>query len=1060
MTFTYLKKENLRQLIFLVFVFVIPFSNSTSQSHQLIGKIIDERTKTGIEDAVIKQVTGAAQSSSNELGEFVLKFDGILPQTLMIQHPSFNDKTIELSNLDFIEITLSEKTLQLEEVVVVGGYNNIQKKRDFTGSVANISSRQFMVRPAVSFDQLLGGMAPGVDVIQPTNVLNNTPILRIRGINSVTSGIFPLIVVDGVPLFTGAIGGIIGNNPLSDINPNDIQSIDVLKDASASAIFGSRAANGVMVITTKKGGWGRVKVHYNTWLSVSTPYNLPELLNAEQYVMIKNEAMKNSGRAPGYALMYNSDSSVVNTNWYDVAYHPAFSHAHHLSFSGASPSTNYYFSFGYDNQNSFIRTNNFERYSTRLNLEHKINRFLRAGGHVAYTNGFNQGPMTGAVPSNTLSSSAYNAQYILNEPLARMTYVLPPNVPLKNSDGSFSIQNGQSVGYGLNNPSTIGTINAYNLGYILEHETNTSENNTLTGNVYGEIDIVHGLKFRSSFAMNNLQNENKAFMNPIHGGGASSNGVSTNTFARYLRKDWVNLLSYTFPLHTNHHLTLLAGHEQITTTINAWGAERSNIADPYYTNYQGGFINISPIGNALSENRLLSFFANLNYVMRQKYFLSINIRRDGLSALSEGHKFGNFGGASVGWNIFNESFFKNSSLPTVINNLRVRASYGIVGNSEIGDYPAIGAYNSATYNGNPTLKYAQVANPNLRWERSEKIDLGLNFSLLKERLDVEFDYFRNNIDDLILKAPVALSAGVPGNYINANVGSMYNTGIEMGVSSNVINKTNWQWDLGFNLATLQNKVTSLASDVYVPSIFGVQNMTRVGYSIGSIFAVPCLGVNPDNGLMMFVNSEGKTVQYNHIGSPKWTYLDGTPAPAIDNCLDGKIQGSSLPRLFGGINSNLSYKNLELNFNFTFAAGHYLYNGTRATNSDQRYFNNGTFILDRWTTPGQKTEIQKLQYGDNVSAGFSFSSTSKVEKGDYLKVKNIVLAYKVPLKGTRFESQISSIRVYAQAVNLYTFTKYRGSDPEVSINGNSIHSGKDQNVPPNAQVFAIGLNVGF
>ena len=220
MTFTYLKKENLRQLIFLVFVFVIPFSNSTSQSHQLIGKIIDERTKTGIEDAVIKQVTGAAQSSSNELGEFVLKFDGILPQTLMIQHPSFNDKTIELSNLDFIEITLSEKTLQLEEVVVVGGYNNIQKKRDFTGSVANISSRQFMVRPAVSFDQLLGGMAPGVDVIQPTNVLNNTPILRIRGINSVTSGIFPLIVVDGVPLFTGAIGGIIGNKEGTVVAPN------------------------------------------------------------------------------------------------------------------------------------------------------------------------------------------------------------------------------------------------------------------------------------------------------------------------------------------------------------------------------------------------------------------------------------------------------------------------------------------------------------------------------------------------------------------------------------------------------------------------------------------------------------------------------------------------------------------------------------------------------------------------------------------------------------------------------------------------------------------------
>ncbi len=1032
----------------------------TAQNLNLTGIILDSKTKLGIEEVMVRNINTNAYTKTNVLGEFNLPFDGILPLKIEISILGYGTQIFDIVTNDKIIIELEERAQQLDEVIIVGGYNNVQKKRDFTGSVSNISSKQFLVRPSSSFDQLLGGMAAGVDVIQPSNILNNTPIMRIRGINSITSGIFPLIVVDGVPLFTGAIGGIIANNPLSDINPNDIQSIDVLKDASSAAIFGSRASNGVMVVTTKKGKKGRVKVNYNTWVSRSTPFNLPELLNAEEYVMIKNEAMKNSGREPGYKLMYNADSSIVNTNWYDVAYRPGYSHAHHLSFAGANNSTNYYFSFGYDDQNSFIKTNNFKRYSTRLNIENQVNKYFIAGANVAYSNGFNTGPMTGAVPSNTLSSSAYNSQYILNEPLGRMTYVLPTNVPLKNADGTYAIQNGQSVGYGLNNTATIGTINAYNLGYVLENDFNTSENNNLSGNIFGELQILSNLKFRSSFALNNLLVENNAFMNPIHGGGFSSNGVATNTIMKLYRKNLINLLTYSPLQSDNHKLSFSIGHEQIQTTTNSWGAERSNITDPYYKNYQGGFVNISPIGNVLTENNLLSFFTYANYELNRKYLLSINVRRDGLSALSEGNKFGNFAGTSVGWNIHNENFFSNSSLSSILTSLRLRASYGLVGNSEIGDYPSIGAYTSTTYGGDPTLRYAQVANPDLRWETSKKLDVGMNIGLLKERIQIDVDFYRNNIDGLILRAPQSLSTGIPGAYINANVGEMYNTGVELGINSNIISNNKFRWDLGFNFATLKNEVTKLVSDVYVPSIFGVHNMTREGYSVGSIFAVKTKGVNPDNGLMVFYNSEGKEVQYNHIGSPRWTYLDGTAAPAIDNYRDGVIIGSSLPKWFGGFNSNFSYGNWELNTNFTFAGGHYLYNGTRATNSDQRYFNNGKFILDRWTTPGQVTEIQKLQYGDNVSAGFSFSATSKVEKADYFKLKNIVLAYNIPMSKSKLGSQISTIRTYIQAVNLFTLTGYRGSDPEVSINGNSIHSGKDQNIPPNAQVISFGINVGF
>jgi TonB-dependent starch-binding outer membrane protein SusC len=868
-----------------------------------------------------------------------------------------------------------------------------------------------------------------------------------------------LVVIDGVTVFVGSVGGLIGNNPLSDINPHDIQSIDVLKDASAAAIYGSRAANGVMVISTKKGRIGKPKVSYDTWLSVNTPYNLPKLLSAEDYVMIKNEAMVNAGKAPGFNLMKNADGSTVNTSWYDVAFRPGLSHNQNISLSGANDATSYFFSTGYTNQNSFIKNNTYKRYATRLNIIHQLNNAVKIGANVTYSNGTNVGPNTGAVANNSTSSSAYNTQYITNEPLARMTYVLPPNVPVYNADGSYSIQNGNSVGYGTNVPSLVGTINAYNLAMVQTLDLSSSENNTLIGNLYGEVNLLKNLTFRTSYGINNFLLTNKSFLNPTHGGGAASNGIATNSSTKFFRTDWFNTLKYSPILRGGHNLSILLGQEQIKTTTDGWGAQQTNVTDPSYSNYQGGFSNIAPSSNLFTENALLSYFSNVSYDFEKKYFLSLNFRRDGLSALAAGNKYGNFGGGSIGWNIYEEDFYKKLSLSKYLNDLKVRASYGIVGNSEIGDYPSIGTYNSNTYGGAPTLAYSQTANPNLKWETSKKLDIGLNFTLFKDRVNVEFDYYRNVVDGLILKQPQSLSAGIPNNYINANVGGLYNKGIELGINAIVTNYGDFKWNMGLNLSTLKNEVTSLVSDVFIPSVFGVQNMTRVGYSIGSVFAVPCKGVNPANGLMVFTNSDGRDVQYNHVGSPKWTYVEGGAAPAIDNYKDGVIQGASLPTIFGGFNNSLSYKNFDLNINLTFVGGNKLYNGTRATNSDQRYFNNGEFIKTRWTSPGQVTDIQKLYYGDNVSAGFSFTATSKVESGAYLKLKNISLGYRIPVPNA-LRDKILSPRVYMQAGNLYTLTKYRGSDPEVSINGNSINSGKDQNVPPNAQVFTMGLNVGF
>jgi TonB-linked SusC/RagA family outer membrane protein len=1031
-----------------------------AQEVAITGKVVETGSDKPITFATVVVKGTADATTTNTEGLFSLKTSSPLPLTLSVTAVGFDPQEIVLMNSDPISVSMEQGSTTLSEVVISSGYS-VQKKSSFSGSVATVSSKQLTNRPTVSFDQLLGGQATGVDIIQPSNILNNTPVMRVRGINSITSGLFPLVVVDGVSMFVGSIGGLVGNNPLSDINPNDIQSIDVLKDASAAAIYGSRAANGVIVITTKKGKPGRLKIDYDMWVSRSTPYNLPDMLSADDYMAIKNEALVNAGKEPGYFPTLNQDGSTLNTNWYDVAFKPGISQSHNVSISGATDATSYFFSVGYTDQNSYIRNNTYERTGVRFNIDQKVTKRINIGANASYSNGINVGTNTGAIPANSMGPSTYNTEYITNEPLARMTYVLPPNVPVYKPDGSYSIQNGVSVGYGANIPAVIGTINAYNLAMVQTLDLNSSENNTFFGNVYGEVEILKNLKFRSSYGINNMQVQNKSFFNSVHGGGASSNGIARNTHTKFYRTDWANTLTYNLTLQHKHNFSALAGYEVIKTLSDGWGASESNVTDPSYTNYQGRYTNIAPYGNLYSENALLSYFANVNYDFNRKYLLSISLRRDGLSALAEGNKYGNFGGIGLGWNVHEEAFFRDSFLSGIVGSLKLRGSYGIVGNSEIGDYPAIGTYSSNTYGGVPTLGYSQAANPNLKWETSKKTDIGMDFTLWNDRIAVALDYYKNEVDDLILKAPQALSAGIPGNYINANVGSLYNKGFELGINAVVINRPGFQWNAGLNVSTLKNRVTSLVSDVFVPSVFGVQNMTRVGYSIGSIYAVPCNGVNPDNGQMIFVNHDGREVQYNHIGSPKWTYVaDGKEAPAIDNYTDGVMQGPSLPKIFGGFNNTFLYKGFDLNVNFTFVSGNKLYNGTRATNSDQRYFNNGEFIKDRWTTPGQITEIQKLYYGDNVSAGFSFSATSKVENGDYLKLKNISLGYTIPFARTLLAGKISNAHVFIQGGNVFTITKYRGSDPEVSINGNSIHSGKDQNVPPNAQTVTVGLNIGI
>jgi len=1030
---------------------------------EISGKVTDEKGDglPGVNILVKGTQTGFqtdAQGNykirvSDGSGTLVFTFIGYVSQEVKISNASGE-----------VNVKLAVDTRQLNELIVTG-YTS-ESRKSFTGSVSKINASQLENRPAQSLDQLLGGQAAGVNIVQPSGTLNSTPVFRIRGINSITSSVYPLFIVDGVTVFTGSAGGAVGNNPLADINPNDIETIDVLKDASATAIYGSRAGNGVVVITTKKGKKGGTKVNYDSWVSFSKPFNLPEMLNAEDYVTIKNEARVNAGLAPGFVLGKNADGSTTSTDWYDVAYQTGVSQNHNISFSGATDQTTYFLAVNYSNQNGILKTNNFKRQGARLNLDHKLNKFVTLGTNVSFTNSINSGPNSGGVGPNSVgaaSGNSVNTQYIGLQPLARLTYILPPNVPVYNPDGSYNINttNG-NIGYGPNSPS-LGVFNAYNLQTILDLDKNSSENNTLIGSVFAEVPLLSNLKLRTVYGINNLVVENISFRNPFSSEGFPNGGAATNSNSKYFRSNWTNTLSYDAQFNESHNLRILVGHEEIYRKIEGWGATRSGLSDPFYSSYQGGFTNIVPVSNVQAENGLLSFFSTVNYDYRKKYLFSFNFRRDGLSALAAGNKWGNFGGGSLGWNISEEDFFQNSALSKVINNLKVRGSYGVVGNSSLDDYASLSQYSSGTYSGLPTLYFGQAGNSALKWETSKKIDVGFNAGLLNNRFTIEAAYYQNNIDGLILNAPQSLSQGIPGNSIAANVGSLYNKGIELAITAQIIQHKSFRWAADFNIYTLKNRVTSLGAggDIYPTSLstFGIQNVTREGYSVGSIFAVPVNGINPENGNKIYINRDNREVQYDAVAK-SFSYLTGEKAPVIDNYLDGRIQGPSLPTYYGGFNNNLSLGNFDLNIGFIFSGGNKLYNGTRSTISDQRYFNNGTFIKDRWTTPGQITDIPKLVWGDSFTGGFSSANATNVEDGSFIKLKNIALNYRIPLATTALGRYISSARVYAQASNILTFTKYTGSDPEISINGNSINSGKDQNVPANASVFTLGVNLGF
>ncbi|MCS2989395.1 TonB-dependent receptor [Bacteroides fragilis] len=966
-------------------------------------------------------------------------------------------QTAEVAIAPNIRVILKTDSKALDEVVVVA--YGTQSARTVTASVSTVRADALKDVPSVSFDQMLQGRASGVSITTPSAGVGQAPIVRVRGVNSITSGTSPLYVVDGVPIESGNLSYLANANALADINPADIVSMDVLKDAAAAALYGSRAANGVILITTKQGQSGKVKVSYDGFVGFSNATDFYEMMNAQEYVDFKNLAVKNrygtdelsltTGYVSPYGnkafnMMKDANGNYVDTDWKDAAFQNGLSQSHSVAVSGGSDKVRYYLSGNYTTQEGIVKGDKYDRLGVKANINVQATDWLKVGMNTNVTTG-----------TTSYVDAARRGSNFAVGGFPRLALINAPNLPMYNEDGT-PYYLAQGLGYGGNtvfstfsNPAAI-----LSLGNGL-----SSDVTRFIGVFYAEATPLKGLSLKTQYGVDYARIEEQRFWSPLHGDGVNSKGLANAYNTKNNRWTWTNTATYNFSLGQNN-FNLLAGTEASERNNSRWTAQRKDLQDDKFVVFQGPF-GSATAGGSLSNNTMVSYFGRINYDYASKYIVSLNYRRDGYSALSEKNRWGNFGGVSAAWRVSEEGFF--NPLRNVVDDLKIKGSYGVVGNTDIYDYASKSFYSSYNYGINGTYGLVQIADPNLKWESSEKYSIGFNARLL-DRISVDFDYYYTKSSDLILDVPQSPSKGIPGNIITTNAGKMKNSGIELTVSADVIRNSQFTWETSFNITTNKNKVISLADGVenILKGDNGgleITNITVPGKSIGRLYLYPTAGVDPKSGRRVFITPEGdRTLLMFEKGG--WFYEDGTEYAGEFEPVDC---GNTLPTWYGGWTNNFKYKGFDLSLFFQFSGGNKIYNGTKASVSDMRYWNNSKDVYKKYWTPERThAEYPMPIYGDNYSNGSALPISDLVERGDYLRLKNVSLGYTFNTKNWSKAVGISALRLYVQAQNLFVITGYSGMDPETLTNVESatLSGGTDKNTLPQARTYTIGVNLTF
>jgi TonB-linked SusC/RagA family outer membrane protein len=934
---------------------------------------------------------------------------------------------------------------KLEEVVVVG--YGVQKKKEITGSIAQIKGDAIKNLVTPSFESLLGGRAAGVQVTAPTGIIGQAPVVRIRGVASISSGTAPLYIVDGMPIYSGDVGGYANANGLGDINPNDIESFEVLKDGAATAIYGSRAANGVILITTKKGKAGNAKVSFSSVVGFASPIENFKLLNTNQFLTIANEKRTNAGQ-PIWAV-----GNAYNTDWQGAVLRDgALQTDHNLSVSGGTDKTKYFLSLGYTNQEGIAKSNSMARYSFRTNIEHKVNDRVSFGGNIALTKTDYSGLNTGR---NSLSGNIFNAVRQL------------PNIPIYDPNNPT----GYNINIALNQVGQWDNLQPAgsqltNIVYALDKNVQESNIQRILLNTFASVDITKDLNYRFQASADNAITGGFLYWDPLHGDGRSTNGRAQNSNSNSLRWNLQNILSYNKTIAEDHNISATAVAEYQKERNEFFESIGTDLADSFYNQHiVTGASGVQAIAGGVGLNSIISYIGRLSYNYKQKYFVQGSIRRDGISKLSPDTRWNNFTGFSGGWTVSNEEFM--SGIKDYVSDLKLRGSYSEVGNTDIGNFPYLGLTSASQYAATNGIGYTQFGNDQLRWEASEKIDFGADLGILNNKVRITFDYFRNNIDGMILDVPVAPSLGVPNNRIAKNVGSMRNTGLEFGVEAGIIKTDNFNWNVNANLTLQKSLVTALPSnnaDIVGGSSTDINInpniIIRKDESPNSLFGYQYWGVNSANGNPVYVKADGSLVQGN-IATQSYVAFDPANPADISKASslalsDRKILGNTLPTYFGGFNSTMTYKNLDLVFLVRFSGGNKVFNSTRRDLLNQDLNNNSTEILGRWqsaSNPGDGVTPRLWAARGNFINLASAASTRFVENGDFISLDNISLGYSLS-KNLTDRLKLEKFRVYIQAQNLFIITDYKGINPEMET------FGVDLNGTPRAKVFSMGINVNL
>jgi TonB-linked SusC/RagA family outer membrane protein len=1020
-------------------VIISTVNADASTAVTITGKVVDKTGEPIIGASILEK--GTTNGVSTDLnGNFKLSVAGP-GSILVVAYIGFNNQEFTIGNQTNITITMVEGVKNLTEVVVVG--YGTQKKLTVTGAISSVKATDLQDQQVTRIDDALRGRTTGVNVVQSSGAPGSTPQIRIRGITSRLNS-DPLYVIDGV---------VVDNGGIDNVNPNDVESIDVLKDASA-AIYGSRASNGVIIVTTKKGKKGEPQISYNGYVGVQGPVSKVKLANASQYATLRNEALTNDGNAAAFA---NPSSFGTGTNWQNEIFsNSALIQNHNLSISGATDKANYYTSFGYLDQKGIVTPDisDYKKFNFTTNTSYKVKKWFTIGENFTYaytrsksvgnTNSVFGGPLSSALNLDPLTPAVVN------------NVNAQPNAAIYNDPTNPIVYNAQGLPYGISNYVSQEITNP--LAYAQTRAGNYSYATNLLGSAFAEIEPIQGLKIRSQISAKQAYYGQDGFTPIYYLNSSTKNLSNTSQYQendRNLSWNLDNTATYTRAFG-KHNFTALVGTSAQKTTSSGLGGtfigEPVNSFDDASTGFALPATNRIANGITAQPHTLASTFARLTYDYDQKYLFTGIVRRDGSSKFGSNNVYGTFPSAQVGYVMSREDWFPKN---TFIDFIKLRGSYGIVGNEMALDpfqYAAtIGSGRNYVFgNDGLIIGYSPnaPANPDLKWEETRSADIGFDATLF-QNLSVTFDVYRKLTKGMLQQVQFPTYAGFSGQPF-ANVGDMENKGVEL--SLGYTNKVgDFNYNVSGNISYNHNEVTNLGPQINYFTVGTVQSSTyeigrtAVGQPVGEFYGFQELGVFHSQAEINAYTKNGQLIQPNaKPGDFKWADTDGDGKITQ---ADRKFLGNPLPTFTYGINFNANYKNFDIKLFGQGVWGNKIYQAYRRL--DIASANYPIAALDAWTPANASSNYPRLTDAD-PNQNFKNPSNFYLQNGAYFRIKTLQLGYTLPQSWLK-AADVKRVRVFLSSNNLVTITGYKGYDPEIS-------GGIDMGIYPQARTFMAGLDI--